>query len=195
MDTSPAAVMTLARETLADPRATARRIMSADLPVGARWQALALVVILSVLIGQLAAWLMLGEAGMMGAMAGPVQSGMVQGGALLLMVFAAHRIGRMMGGRGSFEDALILITWLQAIMILVQLVQVAALVVLPPLAGILSIMGVVLFLWLLTNFVAELHGFDSLGRVFGMIVVTAVGLAFIAATVLSVLGLAPPEVG
>ncbi len=195
MDTSPSAVISLARETLADPRATARRIMSVDLPIAVRWQALALVVILSVLIGQVAAWLMLGEAAVTGMMAGPIQSGMVQGGALVMMVFAAHRVGSMMGGSGSFEDALILITWLQAIMILVQLVQVVALVVLPPLAGIFSIMGVVLFLWLLTNFVAELHGFESLGRVFGMIIVTAIGLAFIAATVLSILGVAPPEVG
>jgi hypothetical protein len=196
MDTSFTALMALVRETVADPRASARRIMAADIPMAARWQALALVVVLSVLLGQISVWLMTGGTGAMGGlMASPLQAGMVQGGVLLTMVFLTYHVGRAMGGQGSFANALLLITWLQAIMLLVQLVQLVALVVLPPFAGLLSVMGMVLFLWLLTSFVAELHGFESLGRVFGMILVTAIGLGFIATVFLSVLGFAPPEMG
>lgn len=195
MDTSFSAFLALVRESVVEPRASARRIMDAGVPVSARWQGLALVVVLSAVLGQAATWLMPGAAGIAGGMAGPMQSVMLQGGALLAMVFAAHHVGRMMGGRGRFEDALLLITWLQGIMVLVQLVQVVALVVLPPLAGIFSILGVALFLWLLTNFLAELHGFESLGKVLGAVVVTAVALAFVAAILLSILGISPPQMG
>jgi hypothetical protein len=98
----------------------------------------------------------------------------------------------MMGGGGGFADALLLAAFLQAIMLVVQLLQIAALLLFAPLAGIFSIIGVVVFLWVLTGFVAELHGFRSLLGVFGMIVATTFGLAFLIAMLLAMLGVGPP---
>lgn len=170
--------------------------MSVDLPMSARWQAFLLVVVISVLLGRVAAILMVGgDALDMGVMASPLQSGLLQGGALMLLVLAGFNVGRLMGGQGSFPDTLIVITWLQAVMLLVQLVQVLSLVVLPMFSGLLGVLGMVLFLWLLTNFLAELHGFDSLGKVFGMILITAIGLGFVVTILMSILGLAPPDMG
>jgi hypothetical protein len=40
----------------------------------------------------------------------------------------------MFGGRGTFEDALLLVGWLQVIMLGLQALQLVALVILPPLA-------------------------------------------------------------
>jgi hypothetical protein len=54
---------------------------------------------------------------------------------------------------------------------------------------------VVVFLWVLTGFVAELHGFRSMLGVFGMIVVTTFGIAFLIAMLLAMLGVAPPAMG
>lgn len=195
MDTSLGALMGLVRETLADPRAGARLIIGARLPMNVRWMALALVVVLSVLLGQITLKLMLGPSGMMGGvLAGPVTSIVLQGGVLMLMVLATHVVGRWMGGGGNLPDALLLIAWLQGIMVLIQLVQIAALLLLPPIAGILSLVGFAVFFWVLTGFVAELHGFRSLLGVFGMILVTAFGLAFLLAMLLAMLGIAPPGV-
>ncbi|WP_114964260.1 YIP1 family protein [Alkalilacustris brevis] len=196
MDTSASAFLALVRETLSDPRAGARRVISVDIPMSARWQAFLLVIVLSVLLGRVATLLMLGTDALNGGMmASPLQSGMLQGGALLLLVFATFNVGRLMGGQGSFADTLILVTWLQALLLLVQVVQVLALLLLPPFAGMLGILGMVLFLWLLTNFVAELHGFESLGKVFGVILLTAIGLGFVVTVLMAILGLAPPEMG
>lgn len=196
MDTSASAFFGLVRETLSEPRATARRIIATDVPMSVRWQALALVVVVSVILAKLT-MLMLGTpSGVMpGMAAGPIWAAVLQTGVLLLVAGAADRVGRMMGGHGDFADALLLVVWLQAIMLLIQAAQIVALLLLPPFAGLIGLAAMVLFLWLLTNFVAELHGFDSLGKVFGMIVVTAVGLAFLLATVLAVFGIGPPEVG
>lgn len=196
MDTSFSALLGLVRECVADPRAGARRIILARLPMSARWLALALVVVLSVLLGQLTLRMMLGPSGMMGtALGGPVQAIVLQGGVLLLMAGAAHQVGRMMGGGGNFPDAVLLIAFLQGVMVLIQMVQIVALMLLPPVAGIFGLVGFAVFLWMLTGFVAEMHGFRSLLGVFGMIFVTAFGLAFLMAILLAMLGITPPEMG
>lgn len=193
MDTSFGALWGLVRETVADPRAGARIIMSAGLTMQARWLALALVVVLSVLFGQLAFSLLMASSGMMAmVLSGPASSILLQAGVLLVMAVAAHQVGRMMGGMGSFPDAMLLIACLQGIMVLVQVAQIVALMLLPPLAGIISIVGFGLFLWVLTGFVAELHGFRSLLGVFGMVLLTAFSVAFLLAIILATLGITPP---
>jgi len=186
MDTTASALMGLLRLTLSDPRAAARRVMALPLPRAARWQALALVIVLSMLFGQVAVLLMAGQ--------GPdaLMVGMIQGAVLLMLVYGVHMVGRVLGGRGAFEDALILIAWLQGVMVAVQVAQIVALLILPPLTGLLGFLGMALFLWLLTNFVAELHRFTSLGKVFGMILLTLFGVAIVAAILLQMLGIQPP---
>ena len=99
-----------------------------------------------------------------------------------------------MGGTGSFEEAVLLMAWLQFIMICVQAVQAVALLVLPPLAGLIGIAGLFLFLWLLTNFVAVLHGFSSLIKVFLMILASAFGIAFGLSILLMLIGVTVPVV-
>jgi hypothetical protein len=194
MDTSFGALMGLVRDTVTDPRAGARTILRARLGMDVRWLALALVVVLSVLLGQLTLQLMLGPSGMMGGvLSGPVASLMLQGGVLMFMVFTVHTVGRWMGGGGSFPDALLLMVVLQGIMVLIQVLQIAAMLLLPPLAGILGLIGFGVFLWVLTGFVAELHGFRSLLAVFGMILATAFGVAFLIAMMLAMLGVTPPQ--
>ena len=56
--------------------------------------------------------------------------------------------------------------WLQFIMALLQAVQLVAVLILPLLAALLGLVGLGLFFWLLTGFVAELHGFRSPMQVF-----------------------------
>jgi hypothetical protein len=57
--------------------------------------------------------------------------------------------------------------------------QLAATLVAPPLAGIIGLGGFVLFLWLMTAFIAELHGFASRGLVFLGMVLTALGAGLV----------------
>ena len=96
----------------------------------------------------------------------------------------AHRIGRAFGGVGSLADAFLVVIWLQLIMLFVQLAQLLALILAPPLAGLLGLAGFVLFLWLLVNFIAELHGFRSLGAILAAVVVTFFLAAFVVAILL-----------
>ena len=192
MDTPRAFLTELLRQSLRDPRAAARHVMAIDMPASARWEALALVVILSAFVGQISILMMTGELTAPGLLGTPLQSVAIQGAVLLVMVQAIYHVGRALGGTGGFGQTLTLVSWLQCVMIGVQVAQVVALTIIPPLAGLIGIAGMVLFLWLLTNFIAELHGFPSLGRVFAMILATAFALAFVAAVVMGILGIQPP---
>ena len=190
MELNAAFLRAMLRETLSNPQEAARKLIAINPPMEARGLALAVVVVLSVLLGQASVLLMAGSDApfVMGVGA----SAIVQGGALLMVVYAAHAVGRMFGGSGSFPDAVLLVSWLQFMMVVLQVIQVAALVLVPPLSGMIGIIAITLFLWVLTNFVAALHGFTSLGKVFGMILVTFMAIAFVVAFLLALLGIQGP---
>lgn len=184
----------MALRTVRNPREGATEVLSLGVPRNALWLILVLVVTISVMLAQLTNVLILSAGGVLldGFLSNPVLTGMVQIGLLIVMVYAIYHIGRLMGGRGTFPEAILLVSWLQFIMVCLQVLQTGAMLVLPPVAGILGIIGFALFFWLLTNFVAVLHGFKSLAQVFVMIIASLFGIVFVLSIVLSVLGLGLP---
>jgi hypothetical protein len=104
-------------------------------------------------------------------------AGMVAFG-MVMTAILAHFVGRWRGGKGELADAVILIAWLQFIQLLLVVVQLILLVALPVAAPIVEIGSLFIFLWLLVNFVAEMHGFRSLGLVFLGVIITFVVAVF-----------------
>lgn len=197
MSTSNAMIPDLIRQTLRDPRGAARRLIEMQLPAGPMWQALALVVLLSVLTGQGATLLVggmpSGETMLPGFFFSPVLLSVVQGILLVLMVLAVHGIGRAFGGQGELPDAIVLVTWLQFLMVCLQIVQGIAMILLPPVASLLGLAGIVAFFYLLTLFVCELHGFDRPGVVFFGILASMIGIVLALSILLGLLGLGTME--
>jgi hypothetical protein len=187
-------LMRLAYETVRAPREGAQRVMGAPMSRNDRWLALTLTVIVSVILGKLNQFAapVEGNPLMQSFLGNPLAMALIQFSLLVITVYAVYWIGRATGGQGSFEDSILLIAWMQFIMICLQVMQTVALFLVPPLADLIGLMGLVLFFWLLTNFVAELHGFDSLGKVFLMILVSIVGIAFGLSLILSLIGIAVP---
>lgn len=186
MDLSLATLLSLARFTVQNPREGARRVMQANLPVAARWAALALMAVASAMLAHLAFALMPAQVrqAMDGAMSSPFSSAMLQGTLMLVSVFAIHYIGRFFRGTGRFEDALILMVWLQFILLILQVVQIVVQVLLPPAAVLVGYVSVGLFLWLLSNFVAELHGFRSVVKTLLSVIVILILIGFLLAMLL-----------
>lgn len=189
MELNAATVMGYVRHSLADPQGAARALIALNLPDTARWTGFALVIVLSALMGQLSVLLM-GEGGAIG----PVTLGLLHAFVLMSVTVAMYGVGRAMGGGGQFADAVLLVAWLQFIMVLLQVVQIIAMVVLPPLFTLVTIAALVVFLWMLTNFIAALHGFESLPKVFGMMIATFFAIAFVLAFLMALLGIQPPGV-
>lgn len=173
-----------------NPSEEARWLKGIEMPRAARWDALLLIVVISVILSQLTVFLSGEDADSIAGqfMRNPMMAGLFQLFLLVAMVLGVFWIGRAMGGAGGFDDTILVVAWIQFIMACIHVIQMAAMIVLPPLAEIIAIIGSMLFFWLLTNFVAELHGFKSLGLVFLMIIVAAFGIAFGTYLLLALIG-------
>ncbi|GAA0303669.1 Yip1 family protein [Rhodovulum strictum] len=191
MSDSTPSLLALARDTVSDPREGARRILALDLPEGVLWQALVAVVAVSVLLTRLGDLLVPTPADPLVPIFGenPLLIAVVQGGLLVVTVYAVYAIGRAFGGFGSFAGALAITVWLQVIMVLLQVVQTVFLLILPPLAGLVGLVGIGLFFYLLSNFVTVLHGFSSAMKTFFMILASMMGIVVGMSILLSIFGI------
>lgn len=180
-------LLSMARFTLQSPRQGARMVIEADVPVPARWVALVLAAILSALLAHVSFGLMPAEVrGQMGqSMQNPVGTAAFQAALMLVVAHLMHWVGRWFGGKGSFADALMLMVWLQFILLVLQAIQIIVQVVLPPLTDVVAMLSVVIFLWLITNFIAELHGFSSIGKTFLGVLGVMLALGFALALLLA----------
>ena len=177
-----------ARYTVREPRAAARWVLGMGVPVPARWAALALMAVASTFLVMLDLRIVgaTDDPVVQGAMANPMPLAAVQMLMLALSAWLMARVGRLFGGNGQFSDAVMLVVWMQAVLLVVQVVQILAALVSVPLSDGVALLGFAISMWLMTNFVAELHGFSSLGRVFLGILGAGLALAVVLATLLTV---------
>lgn len=184
-------LLRMARETVADPRAGARRIMGLNLPRPILMQFYLLELVLSAM----SSVIFLSLAPVPDGLAIPADTAVVytafEGMVGLLIAFGAYRIGQAFGGHGSFDQAFSLLIWAQFILLCFSVIQLVALVIMPPLVDVISIAAMALFLWLMVNFVAEMHGFTALGLVFAGIVMSLLGLAILLSILFAAMGLSP----
>ncbi|HCY98530.1 MAG: hypothetical protein A3D16_23210 [Rhodobacterales bacterium RIFCSPHIGHO2_02_FULL_62_130] len=186
MNLSLNVLMSAARYTLQNPRAGARLILSVGLSTGQAMGALVLMAVLSTLLTSVSILVAPVPAGaeLQLMFANPLQLAVMQAMILTMGAGLIHAVGTKFGGKGNFAGAVALIAWIEFILSLMQIVQLVALVVMPPLADVIGVMGLGVFLWLLSQFVTELHGFANVWKVFGAIIVTGLGVSFAVAMVL-----------
>ena len=189
MDLTPGLLLRMVRETIMAPRAGAAALLNLGLAPIVGWMALLLMAVASTLLTHVSFALMPVETRAMwgGAMASPMRTAILQCVVLLIAVHAIHRVGRWRGGRGTLAGAVILTAWLQFILLCVQIIQLVAQVVAPPISDFLGLLGLALFFWLLTNFIAQLHGFASLGWTFLGVFLTMLAASFALAIIFALL--------
>ena len=167
--------------TIKDPRQVALKISRITLPPITLWSLVVLVVIISVLLSELANWLL---------PVGPTQPSLILISSpflatvvltvlMAIMIFLTFFIGKLFGGTGSIESTISIIVWLQTTMIALQVVQLVLIPFLPSLAMILGFLAGILFFWLYVNFILVLHGFTSLGKVFFGVIASMLGVIFL----------------
>lgn len=189
MDFTPAFLMRMVVETLRAPRRGAAMILNFGFAPMVGWMALLLMAVASTVLTHISFAMMAPEAREVwgAAMGSPIRTAMLQWVVLLISVHAIHKVGRKMGGTGSLNGAVVLVAWLQFILLCVQIAQLVTQAVVPPFSDMLGILGLVLFLWLMTNFVAELHGFTSLAMTFVGIFLTLLAASVVLAVVFALL--------
>jgi Yip1 domain len=184
-------ITTLAQLTLMDPRRAARTLLAEDVPLPARTAGLLFVAVVAAVLASIPAGLQPATMDPASAfmLASPFRAAVIQWVFLALSVVLIHNVGRAFGGSGSFPDALLVVVWLQLIMLGFQALQLLAFIAAPPLGGLVGLASVGVFFWLMTCFIAVLHGFAALwavlagivgvmiatGLVIGIVVVSLVG--------------------
>lgn len=184
----------LARQTLRNPEAAAHWLIAQGWPMQVRWMALVLAVSLSGVLAFVSTLLFPvpeGEAAMLPIAGQPLVLAGMQLSAIVLGAGLMAGVGRLFGGHGRFEDALLLAVWIEAMLLVVQVVQIVVSLILPPLAGMLGIIAIALFLWLTVQFTKALHGFTSGPKVLFVMFATLMVMGFVLSFVMAALGLMP----
>lgn len=180
----------MVRDSVAVPQAAASRLIALRLPRGTVLEGAALVSVLGALLvggasgGDLT--LPMGEAGEVRV--SPLAYAVVLMASLLLSAAAVHLGGRALGGRGTFDQALTVMVWIDVVALAVQVVQLLAILVLPVAAPLLGLAGIALLFWCLLNFVRVLHGFAGFGRTILALLVGGLGLGLGLAVLLGLAG-------
>ena len=176
--------------SLRDPAGIARWLLAFELSRGTLYSMVALVTVLSVLTLELGLYLSPVDAEIMRA--SPFTLCIILGASLVMMVFAVQLTGRMLGGHGRFGAALLLVVWWQAMALVIQVAQTIAMLILPPVAGLLTLAGLVWLVFALLHFVNVLHGFDSLPKALATVAIGVVGISFGLALLLTLIGVTLP---
>lgn len=184
-------VTTSVWDTVTVPRQMARRIMALRLPLGTAMTALVLTAILGALLSA-ATWALLGapednSAPMAEVFGRPFLLAGLQIAVQAAAAWLAWAVGRFFGGTGGLDQSVALLAWVEWVMVVVQVAQLGLFLILPGLAEATSPLTVILFFWLLSSFIAELHGFPMLWKVLCGIVLTAVILGLAVLFILAVL--------
>lgn len=181
---SLANVMSLVQLTLKNPRQAARLLIEANVPISARWMALGLTAALSAILAHVSFSMIAFEADEEVLHINPVTSAIVQCFVLLGSAVVMFGAGRLFRGTGRVEDALLLTVWLQFVLLMFQVLQIVTQMILPPLSAIVGYSSIVIFLWLISNFAAELHRFSSALKTFFGVLATMILIGMALASIL-----------
>jgi Yip1-like protein len=180
----------LARLTVQDPRAAAAGLLSDKEAAGQAMPLAIIVVILGVFLSFAQSMIIPVRTDTFASdmLQNPLLLAVIQFMGLMISVIAILVIGRMFGGRGNFEQTLLLSVWLQFFMLIVQVPVILIAVVAAPIGNLLNTAAVFFFLYLTISFVAELHGFRSRMKVLGGFIFATIGASFLILFVLRMAG-------
>lgn len=175
--------------SLRDPRRFARDLFAMNLPREVCWRLLMLVSLLGVFVNHFGTLLTIDlDATPRDAMSAVVlmNAQMIVSNPfvhattvlslLVIVVYVTYWAGRWPGGTGAFPDAILTVAWVSFVWTALAALQLVIWIVSAQLAGLASLAIFILCLWLLTNFVAELHGFQSLVLVLAGIIASFIGV-------------------
>ncbi|MDD9921003.1 MAG: hypothetical protein OXQ92_01795 [Boseongicola sp.] len=177
-----------ARQAITQPREAAVTLMGMGVPREALWPSFALLVLLSAILTYLGSGAATGEQ----IVFTPFHFVLVSALAGAASVFAIWKIGGAMGGTGTFENTLLLMVFLQALLFTGQLIEFGIFLIAPPIASLFSIVLIVWAFFVNLNFVAALHGFSSLLRSLGCLLLASFGVALVVVSIMAFLGIQMP---
>ncbi|MEJ2018554.1 MAG: Yip1 family protein [Maritimibacter sp.] len=184
----------MALQTVVEPRKIAREVQAISLPRTTLWEVLILLLVGATFLAVIDGIILPVDPAMVISplQVDPLMMGVAQGSTTIFLVFAIYWVGRAVGGTGSFDQALLTVIWAQFVGLILQLGVVFFDVFAPGFSVLLAILTVVMNFWILSHFIAEMHGFRSAAMVFAGILVTSVLAIFGVSIVIGIIGLFIP---
>lgn len=145
-----------------DPRSAARFILRMKLASDVLWSAVLLVVILSVLLTYVT-MLAAAPVTMFGMGSSPFFLAIFMASNMVFLIFALFWTGKALGGQGELQGFIALVTWLQMLLLLAQVIQTIFAVFSPLLSSWFGIGSLLFGMWILIQFVTEAHEFKHWG--------------------------------
>lgn len=194
MQFTPGYLFGMALQTIPEPRKVARDLFALGLSREVLWTALLLMVVLStglIILGTLLPPYMPDQTGPV--LISPIMLGFINGVFTFGLAFALYSIGRLMGGQGSLEGAIMTVVWTQFILLGIQALTLVLFMIAPAMAALLTFASVFVSFWVLSHFTAENHGFKSTGLVFASIMIFMIVAVFLLSFILVLLGVEPAQ--
>jgi len=181
----PLNLYALVRLSVTDPVAGGRAVIALNPPVTVRWMLLSAAILVSVILFYVVPLM----SGQLQQMPSPFVFAAAQFALNVLVVCLVAFVGRGFGGTGSFPDALWLLAWLQAVTVVLFVLQLVAILVVPGFNVLVTLISIIVSLWMLTGFICALHGFKSRAMVLigGVMVFTI--MSFVLSIILLFLGI------
>lgn len=171
------AIKLLVLETVQSPRTAAKKIMDLWLSRDVLWTALVLVAALNSIIFGLS--LLTEDVSQLpGFMRNPVTFFFIIAGVQVISVHGFYWAGRAIGGQGDLGELLSLLVWVQALQLAGQAVLFVVTILAPGIGQILSMVFSIVALWITVNFITEALRLPSVMHGVGVIILSAVGIAF-----------------
>lgn len=188
-------LMDLAVETVTSPRLAAQKLLRLNPSTEVLWTAFLLVVICNALVAGISMLLVPAPTGVAEPLAivllRPSVFLMLQSTIVAAMIATFTFSGNILGGQGRLRDVALLLIWMQALRILVQLLVLVLSFISPMLGSLVVLLSGGLGLWILLTFLDEAHGYGSLFKSFITVFLGLIALAFLLSSVLSLFGLVP----
>lgn len=178
----------LAITSVKDPADAARTLMAMQFPTRVLWNALVLVAAGNTVLFFLSNLLFPGPSPLPAIFSEPLIYFAIVAGGLALMAWSIFWTGRLMGGKGALADILVLIVWLQALRLVVQLVVLVLMFVVPVLSAMLVLAVALIGVYILVHFVDQAHRFGSPGRAAAVLILSLLVIVIGLSVILTLIG-------
>ncbi|MEL6125375.1 MAG: YIP1 family protein [Pseudomonadota bacterium] len=179
--------------TLVDPRAAARKVIALDYDAATLATIASLLIVVAAMLSTLfSPGIDPADESFMGLLArNPLVVALLEVVVFVIVAIALWKAGGIFGGTGTFDEVLSVATWNQMISLVVQIFLILLILFIPPLVGPVFLLT---FAWRIYVFVVSLqvaHDFDNIFVTAGVILLSLMGVLFVAGIVAMVFGLYP----
>lgn len=171
-----------------DPAEVARRLIAMQLPREVLWTGLALAAVANTLLFSLSGLLMPNPNVALPLFQSPFRYLVMVAAVLVLTVVVFYWTGRLLGGRGSLQDVLVTVLWLQVLRVLVQAVALVLALTIPVLAMLGVLAASVLGIYIMLHFLDQAHRLNSLARAGGVLIASVLLMAVALSVLLALFG-------